>query len=121
MVDEIGSDRFGMTVDIGHLRDRDGINPFVKREKARQTLAQCGDRVFHVHLHDSIPVKEKPDHRPPLYEGGMIEWGEVFAALKDIGYKGALIFEDGRGEMPEEWIRRTAAFPHAFVQRYGSW
>jgi len=26
---------FGLTVDIGHPRDSDGINPFVKKEKAR--------------------------------------------------------------------------------------
>ena len=28
-VDHIGSDRFGMVVDIGHTRDADGINPFI--------------------------------------------------------------------------------------------
>jgi len=38
--------------------------------------------------------------------------------LKDIEYTGELLFEDGRGENPEEWIRMTAAFPQKFVQRY---
>lgn len=119
VVDDIGSDRFGMTVDIGHPRDSDGINPFVKKEKARQALAKCGNRVFHVHLHETFDLKQKPDHRPPLHEDGIIEWGEVFAALRDIDYRGELLFEDGRGENPEGWIRMTAAFPQAFVQRYG--
>jgi sugar phosphate isomerase/epimerase len=121
VVDDIGSDRFGMTVDIGHHRDSDGINPFVKKEKARQALAECGRRVFHVHLHETFDLKQKPDHRPPLHEDGIIEWGEVFAALRDIDYRRELLFEDGRGENPEQWIRMTAAFPQAFTLRYGCW
>ena len=120
IVDNIGSDRFGMAVDIGHTRDSDGINPFVKKEKARQTLAQCGDRVFHIHLHEIFNLEQKADHRPPLHKDGIVEWGEIFAALKDIDYKGELVFEDGRGENPEEWTRMTAAFPQTFVQRYGN-
>jgi sugar phosphate isomerase/epimerase len=120
VVDYISSNRFGMIVDIGHTRDSDGINPFVEKEKARPTLAQCGARVCHIHLHETFDVEQKPDHRPPLHEDGIIEWGEIFAALKDIDYRGELVFEDGRGETPEEWIRMTAAFPQAFVQHYGS-
>ncbi len=120
VVDDINSDRFGMIVDIGHTRDSDGINPFVKKEKARQTLAQCGNRVFHIHLHETFDLEQKADHRPPLHKNGIIEWGEVFAALKDIDYRGELVFEDGRGENPEEWLRMTAAFPQVFVRRYGS-
>ncbi|HIE26598.1 TPA: sugar phosphate isomerase/epimerase [Candidatus Poribacteria bacterium] len=95
-------------------------NPFVQKEEARQTLAQCDARVFHLHLHESFNLEQKADHQPPLHEEGIIEWGEIFEALKDIGYKGELIFEDGRGENPAEWIRMTAAFPQAFVQRYSS-
>ncbi len=118
-IDDIKSHRFGMIVDIGHTRDSDGINPFVKEEKARQTLAQCGDRVFHIHLHEVFDQEQKPDHHAPLHENGIVEWGEVFAALRDIGYKDELVFEDGRGENPEEWVRMTGAFPRTFVQRYG--
>jgi sugar phosphate isomerase/epimerase len=117
-VDDIGSERFGITVDIGHTRDSDGINPFVKKDRARQTLSQCGDRVFHVHLHEIFDQEQKPDHHPPLHNSGIVEWGEVFAALRDIGYRGELIFEDGRGENPEEWVKMTGTFPRIFVQRY---
>ena len=41
-VDKVGSDRFGMVVDIGHTRDEDEVNPFIKIERARETMAQCG-------------------------------------------------------------------------------
>lgn len=118
IVDDINSHRFGMTVDIGHTRDSDGINPFVKKERARQTLVQCGGRVFHIHLHEVFDQERKPDHHPPLHKNGIVEWGEVFAALRDIGYKGELVFEDGRGENPEEWVGMTGAFPQAFVRTY---
>ena len=119
IVDAVGSDRYGMIVDIGHNRDDDGVNPFAKKDRARQTLAQCGHRLRHIHLHETFDLEQQPDHRPPLHPDGIIEWGEIFAALKEIGYSGELVFEDGRGEDPEQWTRMTAAFPQAFVQKYG--
>lgn len=118
IIDSVGSDRFGLTVDIGHTQDSDGINPFIRKERARNTLAQCGNRVIHMHLHESFNLEQKADHRPPLHSEGIIEWGEIFAAIKDINYKGEFVFEDGRGEDPEEWVQMTADFPKSFVQLY---
>ena len=118
-VDKIGSDRFGMTVDIGHIRDTDGVNPMVKKGRARDVLAEGGRRVWHLHLHDTFNLKTKPDHRAPMHPDGIVEWGEVFAALKAIDYRGTFLFEDGRGENPEQWVRLAGAFPRNFVARYG--
>ena len=36
-----------------------------------------------------------------------------------IEEQGELVFEDGRGENPEEWVRMTSEFPKTFVRRYG--
>lgn len=119
IVDKIGSDRFGLTVDIGHLRDPDGVNPLVKRGRAGEVFALGGRRIWHLHLHETFRLQTKPDHQPPMHPDGIIEWGEVFAALKAIDYKGIFLFEDGRGENPEEWTRLAAAFPENFVARYG--
>ena len=118
-VDRIGSDRFGMTVDIGHARDPDGVNPFVKPGRAVDVLAFGGHRVRHLHLHDTFNLPTKPDHRAPMHPDGIIRWDEVFAGLKAIDYRGAFLFEDGRGENPEEWTRLAAEFPKKFVARYG--
>lgn len=112
-VDKIGSDQFGMAVDIGHTRDPDGINPFTKKGSARQMMAQCGERVFHVHLHD---FRDR-DHMPPF--DGNIQWGEIFAAFKDMAYKGEFLFEAQVGT-PEEVLQKTAAFPETFIRRYGN-
>jgi sugar phosphate isomerase/epimerase len=118
LVDEIDSDRFRMLLDIGHERDGDGVNPFVKKGSARAAVAQCGEQIGAVHLHDTLALEQKPDHRMPLHKDGLIEWGEVFAGLRDAGYQGVLLFEDGRGENPAEWVQAVGAFPRAFVERY---
>ncbi|MHC4509189.1 MAG: sugar phosphate isomerase/epimerase family protein [Planctomycetota bacterium] len=118
-VEKIGSKRFGLTVDIGHLRDADGVNPLVKQGRAGEVFAQGAKRIWHLHLHETFDLETKPDHRAPMHPDGIIEWGEVFAALKAIDYRGIFLFEDGRGENPKEWVRLAATFPQNFVSRYG--
>ena len=118
-VDKIGSDRFGLTVDIGHIRDPDGVNPMVKKGRAADVLAEGGRRIRHLHLHDTFRLETKPDHRAPMHPDGIIEWGEVFAALKAVEYRGTFLFEDGRGENPEQWVSLAGEFPRNFVERYG--
>jgi len=112
-VDQIGSDRFGMVVDIGHTRDADGINPFVKKERAREVMAGCEHRLLHLHLHDFTDT----DHYPPF--DGNIQWGEIFSALQDIGYAGEFMFEAVARVSLEDTLRKTSAFPGDFTARYG--
>lgn len=112
-VDHIGSDHFGMVVDIGHTRDTDGINPFIKKGRARETMALCEHRLFHIHLHDFADT----DHYPPF--DGNIQWGEIFSALQDIGYTGEFMFEADARVSLEDTLKKTAAFPKEFAARYG--
>ncbi|MHC4702710.1 MAG: sugar phosphate isomerase/epimerase family protein [Planctomycetota bacterium] len=118
-VDRIGSNRFGMTVDIGHIRDDDGVNPMVKKGRAGDVLAEGGKRIRHLHLHETFDLETKPDHRAPMHPDGIIEWGEVFSGLEAIDYRGIFLFEDGRGENPEQWVRLAGDFPDNFASRYG--
>jgi sugar phosphate isomerase/epimerase len=111
-VDRIGSDRLGMIVDIGHTRDKDKTNPFTKKDRARETMNICGDRLFHLHLHDFVDA----DHYPPF--DGAIEWGEIFLALKDIDYKGWYMFECMSRISPEDTLKKVAAFPGNFAAKY---
>ena len=114
-VDKVGSDRFGMVVDIGHARDADTVNPFLKKERARATMSVCGRRLYHLHLHD---VRENSDHWSPF--DGDIQWGEIFSAFRDLGYPGWLMFESASFHGPtDDIIRKVAAFPEAFIERYG--
>jgi len=113
-VDRIDCDGFGITVDIGHTRDADGINPFVKMERAREAMAACEHRLFHLHLHDFTDT----DHYPPF--DGNIQWGEIFSALQDIGYTGEFMFEAVARVSLEDTLKKTAAFPNEFAVRYGA-
>ena len=118
-VDQIASNRFGLTVDIGHTRDADGVNPFVKPGRAADVLSLGGRRVWHLHLHETFNLPTKADHRAPLHPDGIIRWDEVFAGLRAVDYRGIFLFEDGRGENPDEWAKLAAEFPKNFVARYG--
>jgi len=123
-VDKVGSEQFGMVVDIGHTRDKDQVNPFIKKNRARETMALCGDRLIHLHLHDWIGV----DHFSPL--DGEIQWVEIFRALKDINYNGWFMFEAayppgrrdqikslGPSSVDSEYVLdKVATFPKAFVK-----
>ena len=116
-VDRIDSDQFGMVVDIGHTRDQDGVNPFVKKERARENMVQCGKRLIHLHLHDWV----SRDHVSPL--DGSIQWGEIFAAFKDIAYEGVFMFEALYPPMeeeacPEYVLGKVASFPVEFVNKF---
>ena len=124
LVDEFDSNRFKMLLDIGHERDDDGANPFTEPSRAREAVVRCGNRLcavhLHaVHLHESFDLARRRDHHAPLSPRGIIQWGQVFAGLRDVGYQGALLFEDGRGEDPEAWVRAVGEFPAEFVRRYG--
>ena len=81
-VDRIGSDGFGMVIDIGHTMDDDGVNPFTHKGRAREDMALCGKRLISLHLHDYLYERAAGDHVSPL--DGSIEWAEVFAALKEV-------------------------------------
>ena len=119
LVDGIGSDRFGMVVDVGHTRDEDGVNPFIKPDRARETLAQCGGRLIHLHLHDFLET----DHIAPM--DGNLQWAEVFGGPERHRLPGAsscsraLFPPERRENRPEYVLGKTAAFPQAFAARYG--
>jgi len=112
-VDRVGSDRFGIVVDIGHTRDEDGINPFIKKERAREAIALCGYRLLHLHLHDFVDG----DHYPPF--DGTVQWDELFAGLQDLGYSGEIMFEAIARTSLDDTLSKTAAFPAEFLKRYG--
>jgi len=113
-VNRIGSDNLGMVVDIGHTRDSEGVNPFTKKNRAYELMVGCGQRLFHVHLHD---FTDTGDHHPPF--DGHIRWEEIFRALPDMGYEGEFMFEAAPKISVEDTLRKIAAFPQRFVNGYG--
>ena len=117
-VKAIGHDRASWTLDIGHARDEDKVNPFVKSESAVTIRSTC-KHVGHTHLHDSFDLAAKPDHRPPMHKDGLIRWVDLFEGLYGINYNGYFVFEDGRGEDVKDWVDHVVRFPERFIELYG--
>ena len=115
-VDGFGTDRLGITIDIGHARvpAEDWLNPFTAPGRAKGIVELVGHRLCHIHLHD---YHNNEDHRPPFE--GEIEWGDLFDALDGIGYQGALMFESLPVHSPEDTLAKVGAFPEEFIKRYG--
>ncbi len=115
-VDGVGSERLGITIDIGHTRvpAEDWLNPFTKAGRAKAIVDLCGQRLYHIHLHD---YHNNEDHRPPFE--GEIEWGDLFDALDGIDYQGALMFESLAVASTEDTLGKVGSFPEEFVRRYG--
>ena len=113
LVDRIGDERFGLTLDIGHVRDADWVNPFIKNGGPGEVMAQCKGRLKHVHLHDFVDR----DHHPPF--DGKVRWDETFEGMRDIGYEGEFMFEAIAFVSFDDTLKKTATFPDEFAGRFG--
>ncbi|PRY18555.1 sugar phosphate isomerase/epimerase family protein [Kineococcus rhizosphaerae] len=76
ILEEVAHPNAGLLPDTFHLS--------LEESDLGAALRRAGDHVAHVHLGDSNRLL--PGH-------GLLEWEEVFAALRDIGYAGALNLE----------------------------
>jgi len=117
---KIHSDRFGLVLDLGHARDSDGINPFIKKENACKTVTLCKQWLIHVHLHDCVNGGNV-DHYPPF--DGDIQWLEIFRALHDMQYAGAFMFEpvyegyDSQHAATKNVLEKVGSFPKKLMSR----
>ena len=96
MFEEIPSSGFGLNYDPSHL--------VWQQIDCARPLYEFGERIFHVHAKDAKIHREKLNdvgvlaaplqwHSPKLPGLGDVPWGEVFAALTDIGYRGPVCIE----------------------------
>ena len=84
--DEIGkligvNDKLHVCFDTNHLLGEDNIH-FIKK---------LGDKIITVHISDYDFV----DERHWLPGEGKLDWNKMYAAFKEIGYKGAWLYEIG--------------------------
>ena len=96
MVETIGSDSLGTTLDIGHANTTKNIPAFLKH----------AERINHVHVHDN---KGTADEHLAVGDG-TADWSKVFKGLKD--YNGALVvegrtLEEGRRSL--EFVKKQKA------------
>ena len=93
----------GLTLDIGHLQCMGElpIAPHIRKWK---------DRLWNVHIEDM----KRGFHEHLMFGEGEIDFKEVFAALKQIDYKGGVFVELSRhSHMAVETARKSLAFLRA--------
>ncbi len=84
-------------LDIGHA-------PLCGADLKEEALAAGKDLVtLHIHNNDGI----LDSHNLP--DDGIIDWGELYAFLRAMGYKGQFVMEILGGSDPKDTLRRTRA------------
>jgi sugar phosphate isomerase/epimerase len=124
MFEEIPDANFGLNYDPSHMiwQQMDEIRP----------IEEFALRLFHVHAKDVRLDRRRLDevgilavplayHTPKLPGLGHVRWGAFFAALTDVGYRGAVCVEvedrayEGRLEDRKRALRQSATYLRQFM------
>jgi sugar phosphate isomerase/epimerase len=98
LVDELGPEIAGVNVDTGH--------PHLGTEVgAAEAIRRAGPRLVTTHLHDNHGVDD--EHMPP--GDGTIDWEDVAAALREVGYRGCVMLELTDQPSPERRAKGARA------------
>ena len=82
IIDRIGSDRFGICLDTGHLNLTD--------KNQREFILKAGSKLKALHIANNEGVTDQ--HMMP-YSRGTVDFKEVVKALREVGYKGIFNLE----------------------------
>ena len=92
IIEQVGSDRFGICLDTGHL------NLTLKNQ--REFILKAGDKLKALHIADN---QGKSDQHMMPFARGNVDFEEVVKALKEIGYTGIFNLEiPGESRIPLE-------------------
>lgn len=124
MFEEIPDANFGLNYDPSHMiwQQMDEIRP----------IEEFAPRLFHVHAKDVRLDRRRLDevgilavplayHTPKLPGLGHVRWGAFFAALTDVGYRGAVCVEvedrayEGSLEDRKRALRQSATYLRQFM------
>lgn len=103
LVDRIDRPAVGVNLDYGNLVNFSG-NPALK-----DTIAQCGKRLFYVHLKNSIRLLDGERVATAL-SGGTINNREFVQLLMDTGFDGPICVEAPRGGNREWYAQEDLAY-----------
>jgi len=117
-LDAMDHPQVGMILDIGHVRDAEGVNPMTLPGGPTQVLELCGHRLRHLHLHG---FKDGRDHFPPLVHGDEIQWVELFRMLRAVDYPGDFNFEPSTELMHPGVLGFTSRAPERIVGMGTEW
>ncbi len=98
IIDDLGHPNAGLLPDLFHMS--------IEEADPAQSLRDAGDRIVHVHLGDSNRLL--PGH-------GHLNWLEIFAALRDVGYGGYLNLECSTEGDASKTLPSTASYLRKLV------
>ncbi len=87
-IDELGSEHFCSCPDLGHF----ALTGADTGDTPGGALRKLGKAVEIIHAHEVEPNEDR--HTKP-YSYGTMDWSDIMAALREIGYQGNLNFEVG--------------------------
>ena len=99
-IDELGSEHFCSCPDLGHF----ALTGPDTGDTPAGALRKLGKTVEIIHAHEVEPNEDR--HTKP-YTFGTMDWADIIAALREIGYAGNLNFEVGGnyfGKYPDELV-----------------
>ena len=108
LIERLGSDRFAVTLDTGHLN-------LSKMSSQRDFILKAGKHLRAIHIADNEGLTDQ--HMMPFGRGN-VDFFEVVKALKEIGYQGIFNYEiPGERHCPPavqdmklQYIRQTYAY-----------
>ena len=107
ILERVNSPNLGITLDVAHANTC--TNPV-------EFLKQVLDKVVHVHLSDNTGPASASFHMP--LGTGNLNLVDVLRELANGGYEGMLIVE-GKGENPEEFVKRTLRVIRSAMEEAG--
>jgi sugar phosphate isomerase/epimerase len=120
LVEAVGRDNVGATVDTGHMSFFDKDLPFAKEERSTpaairryndlllEIVRSLGPKLFHFHVHD-VRASDWRDHYVP--GTGIVDFPRLFKHLNEVGYPGLLAAEILHYEGSQEaGLRHTRQF-----------
>ena len=102
--DEINDPRVGVTLDVGHQMSFAELAHIAESDYALEDsirayndlnarlVRELGERLIHLHVHDIEPATWA-EHKPLIH--GFVDYPQLIAALREVRYAGALVFEIG--------------------------
>ena len=87
IIDRIGADNLGICIDSGHCN---GIDV-----DTAEAIRIAGDKMIETHFHDNFGVQKNwhlSDMHMPVGIG-TINWVDVIGAMREIDYRGSIVFE----------------------------
>jgi sugar phosphate isomerase/epimerase len=112
-LDRLNHPQVGLILDIGHVRNTEGMNPMTCPRGPAEILHTCGDHLKHLHLHG---YNEGTDHFPPFTGGDSILWKELFQSLHASGYSGLFNLEVRGEPKNKDAVKLCSFFPERIAE-----